>query len=273
MSRAESPSSTADRVVRSIDVAATDVGAVSNAIEDMYDDVLDVIVIRNAFDRERLSAAGEALDRAGSDPGWARPNEKMPVEDIQLLGTDTPATPTYQAPRGASLDAYLESAKRHRAATESVFDAGFDAAEEFRRVLGAFSGGRPVDIAVNFDGRQYVPFTIRRLVDGRQIGIHHDYHYPLDLYKDLATRLDTRTLISFVVTLQRPNRAASCSSTASRRRRQTRRSSPTASRTIWRRSSAASIAPGSKSVRATCSSSHRGAACTVSGSSPVPVRV
>lgn len=155
MSRAESPASTADRVVRSIDVAATDVGAVSNAIEDMYDDVLDVIVIRNAFDRERLSAAGEALDRAGSDPGWARPNEKMPVEDIQLLGTDTPATPTYQAPRGASLDAYLESAKRHRAATESVFDAGFDAAEEFRRVLGAFSGGRPVDIAVNFDGRQY----------------------------------------------------------------------------------------------------------------------
>lgn len=204
MSRAESPSSTADRVVRSIDVAATDVGAVSNAIEDMYDDVLDVIVIRNAFDRERLSAAGEALDRAGSDPGWARPNEKMPVEDIQLLGTDTPATPTYQAPRGASLDAYLESAKRHRAATESVFDAGFDAAEEFRRVLGAFSGGRPVDIAVNSDGRQYVPFTIRRLVDGRQIGIHHDYHYPLDLYKDLATRLDTRTLISFVVTLQAP---------------------------------------------------------------------
>lgn len=63
MSRAESPASTADRVVRSIDVAATDVGAVSNAIEDMYDDVLDVIVIRNAFDRERLSAAGEALDR------------------------------------------------------------------------------------------------------------------------------------------------------------------------------------------------------------------
>ena len=182
----------------------SDSSAVANAIEQMYDDALDVILVRSAFDRGRLAAAATALDQDASDPGWARPNEKMPVEEIQLLGTDTPATPTYQAPRGASLDSYLESARRHRAATDPVFEPGFDAAQEFRRVLSAFSGGRPVDIAVSADGREYVPFTIRRLVDGKQIGIHHDYHYPLDLYTDLASRLDTRTLISFVVTLQAP---------------------------------------------------------------------
>lgn len=152
MNRTESASSTVDRVIRSIDVPAPDWSAVANGIEDMYDDTLDVIVIRNAFDRERLSAAGAALDRDDVDPGWARPNEKMPIEDIQVLGTDTPATPTYQAPRGASLDSYLESAKRHRAATDPVFEAGFDATQEFRRVLGAFSGGRPVDIAVSPEG-------------------------------------------------------------------------------------------------------------------------
>ena len=34
----------------------------------------------------------------------------MPVEDLQILGTDNPATPSYQSPRGASLEAYLASA-------------------------------------------------------------------------------------------------------------------------------------------------------------------
>jgi hypothetical protein len=204
MNPTESPASTADRVVRSVDVAMSDRSAVANVIEQLYDDALDVVMVREAFDPQRVAKAGAALDRNDADRGWARPNEKMPVEDIELLGTDTPATPTYQAPRGASLESYLESAKRHRQATDPVFGPGFDAVEEFRRVLSAFSGGRPVDIAVNSDGREYVPFTIRRLVDGKQIGIHHDYHYPLDMYKDLAPRVDTRTLVSFVVTLQAP---------------------------------------------------------------------
>ena len=129
----------------------------------------------------------------------------MPVEDLQLLGTDTPATPTFQAPRGASLDAYLSSAA-HACATRpaSVFDDGFDAAREIRALLGRFSGARPVELPRAADGRDYVPFTIRRLVDGRQIGVHHDYHYRLDLYKELATQVDTRTLVSYVATLQAP---------------------------------------------------------------------
>src|SRR5712691_5662151 len=109
------------RTVRALDVKADDLGAVANAIEDMYRDALDVVLARGAFPRAPLAAAGDSLDRNDHDPGWARPNEKMPVEDIQLLGTDTPATPTYQAPRGASLDAYLDSAARHRPEADGVF--------------------------------------------------------------------------------------------------------------------------------------------------------
>ncbi len=193
------------RVVRSLDVDVTDLSAVRNGIEDLYDDKLDVIVVRNAFDARRLAAAGAALDRADGHIGWARPNEKMPVEDIELLGTDTPATPTYRAPRGASLDEYLASAQRHEALTAGVFDSTFDGTEEFRRVLGLFGAGRPVEVPTAPDGRRYTPFTIRRLTDGRQIGIHHDYHYSLPLYSDLASRLDTATLVSFVATLQPPD--------------------------------------------------------------------
>lgn len=133
----------------------------------------------------------------------SRPNQKMPVEDLQILGTDTPATPTYQAPRGPSLDAYLTSAAAH-AGEAAVFQPGFDAVHEIRVVLSHFSGARPVALAHAFDGRPYVPFTIRRLVDGKQIGIHHDDHYRLDLYHELSQQVDTRTLVSYVATLRAP---------------------------------------------------------------------
>ena len=188
--------------VRFLDVDARDSASVANAIEDMYDNVLDVIVVRGAFDAAPLAAVGARLDLDGSDPGWSRPNEKMPVEDVQLLGTDTPATPTFQAPRGASLDAYLSSAAAHARQADAVFATGFDAGQEIRTVLSRFSGARPVEPARADDGRAYAPFTIRRLADGKQIGVHHDYHYRLDLYRELAQQVDTRTLISYVATLR-----------------------------------------------------------------------
>jgi hypothetical protein len=194
----------ARRTIRSREVSAADVSAVANGIEDLYDDTLDVIVVRGALAQAPLADAGARLDRDDVDPGWAHPNEKMPVEDIQLLGTDTPATPTYSAPRGASLDAYLASADRHRSDADRAFDSAFDATAEVQRVLGKFAGGRPVDVATAGDGRRYAPITIRRLVDGRQIGLHHDNHYQLAMYSDLAPRLDVRTLVSFVATLRAP---------------------------------------------------------------------
>lgn len=195
---------TVARTIRSIEIDVAGAARAANAIEDLYNDTLDVVVARQAFPRAPIASAGEELDRTDRDPGWARPNEKMPVEDIQILGTHTPATPTYQAPRGASLDAYLESAERHRAEANSVFAANFDPVGEIERVLGRFSGGRPVVLPRAADGRSYAPFTLRRLADGKQIGIHHDYHYPLDLYNELKAQVDTRTLVSWVVTLRKP---------------------------------------------------------------------
>jgi hypothetical protein len=97
------------RRVRFTEVDASDAAAVGNGIEALYSETFDVIVVRGAFDAQTLSAAGQRLDTDAEDPGWCRPNVKMPVEDLQVLGTDTPATPTYAAPRGTSLDAYLAS--------------------------------------------------------------------------------------------------------------------------------------------------------------------
>lgn len=193
------------RLIRSAEVNAAAIGDMSDAIAQMYDDQLDVLIVRNALPAGPLAAVGDLLDREDKNPGWARPNEKMPVEDIQILGTDTPATPTYQSPRGATLDAYLESAERHSAEAQDVFAPGFDPAARVTELLGRFAGGRPVIIAHAADGRSYVPFTVRRLTNGKQIGLHHDYHYPMALYNELAPTVDTRTLISYVAVLRRPD--------------------------------------------------------------------
>ena len=192
------------RPVRSLDVDARDVSAVANGIEDIYGDAVDVILVRGAFNAAVLAEAGQQLDSDARDPGWSRPNLKMPVEDVQLLGTDTPATPTYQAPRGATLNAYLTSAAVHASEAADVFKPGFDAVKAIRSVLSGFSGARPVEVPRASDGRPYAPFTIRRLVEGKQIGIHHDYHYRLDLYQELSQQVDTGTLVSYVATLRAP---------------------------------------------------------------------
>src|SRR5213079_1508753 len=72
------------------------------------------------------------------------------------------------------------------------------------RVLATFASGRPVAVPVSSDGRSYLPATLRRLTDGKQIGLHHDYHYQLALYQELREQADTTTLVSFVATLQAP---------------------------------------------------------------------
>jgi hypothetical protein len=194
----------APREIRSLEVDGRNSAEAIDVVSQIYDDRLDVAIIRGALSREPLAAAGERLDRDDKDPGWSRPNQQMPIEDIQILGTDTPALPTYSAPTGASLDAYLASADRHRDEGRQVFDEGFEATERITELVSRFAGGRPVETARAADGREFVPFTVRRLVHGKQIGPHHDYHYPLALYDEIAPTLDTRTLISFVFVLRRP---------------------------------------------------------------------
>jgi hypothetical protein len=162
------------------------------------------MMVRNALPTGPLAYAAALLDQDKDDRAWSRPNAIAPSDDIYILGTDTPATPTYSAPTGASLDAYLAGATKHRAQTAGVFPCGFDAIAQIEGALGRLAGGRPVELARARDGRTFTPYTLRRLGQGKGIGLHHDYHYRLSMYKELAPLLDTTTLISWVFTLQRP---------------------------------------------------------------------
>lgn len=187
--------------IRSVDVDAANMASVRDGISDLYKDTLDLIMIRGAFPRAMLEAVGEGLDRNDRDPGWTNPNARIATEDIQVIGTA--ATPTYSTPQGPTVEAYLEGAEKARSAASQVF--AFDPSAEFRRVLTAIAGGRTVEVPPLKAGASFSPFTVRRLVDGKGIGLHHDYHYPLPVYSDLVPLLDTRTLVSFVVALRKPD--------------------------------------------------------------------
>lgn len=195
-------SATAERpAIRAVDLDASDLSSVSDGIVDLYEERLDVIMIRGAFSRRSIERVGDELDRSDRDPGWTNPNARVPSEDIQVIGTA--ATPTYSTPQGPTVDAYIEGAHKVQTSASSLFT--FDPAVEFRRVLTALSGGRPVDVPSLSAGASFSPFTVRRLTEGKGIGLHHDYHYPLPVYSDLAPTLDTSTLVSFVVALRKPN--------------------------------------------------------------------
>lgn len=204
MQQSPTTSPVARRPVRSAELPAMDGATLADGIGDIYAGRLDVIVARQALDVATLTQAGDELDTDKPGPAWDRPNVAAPLDDVRLLGTDSPATPTFRKPRGVSLQDYLASSAAHAQDTAGVFKPGFDAVEAIRSALSRFAGGRPVEVARSDDGRQFVPLTIRKLVAGTQISVHHDLHFGLDLYRELVHYIDTSTLVSFVATLRAP---------------------------------------------------------------------
>jgi len=187
--------------IKAVDISVPEAASYANAIEDLYNGTIDVLVLRGALPAEVLGPAGARLDGDGAD-SWTRPNQKNPADDIRMLGM--PATPTYTSPTGPSPDAYFDQAAWTRENAPRIFGGGWDAVGDIERMLGRFSGGRPVVLPSRADGKVFQPFTVRRLPDGTGISLHHDYHFPLALYDELRAASDTSTLISFFVTVQQP---------------------------------------------------------------------
>jgi hypothetical protein len=185
--------------LRTRDVAAADIDLLRDGIAQLYDGAIDVIVVREALPAGVMREAGDRLDHDGAT-AWAQPNQQLPSDDIQLLGT--PATPTYSAPRGPSEDAYLATANWY--AANPVFGDAFNPATAITGVLERMAGGRPVHILRFANGRPFAPFTVRRLRAGTGISLHHDYHFPIALFKEIAPGLDTRTLLSYFFTVREP---------------------------------------------------------------------
>jgi hypothetical protein len=183
------------------DVPVDRIDDVRNGIEDLYDRRLDVAIVRQAWREPQLAAVASVLDTGEKDPGWNRPNAVMPPEDIQVLGTA--ATPTYSTPAGPTLDRYLEDANWYE--RTPLFGSALDPTAAVAAGLARHSGGRRVELLQAPGGKRFSPFTVRRLVEGKGIGLHHDLHTSLEMFSDIAPGLDRRTLVSWVFTLQGPD--------------------------------------------------------------------
>jgi len=187
--------------IRTLDLAGGAPEAASEALGKIYDDALDAVILRRFFPADAVAMAQSAL-AASVDEGWRRPNKPVPGIDIRLIGEV--ATPTATTPTGPGEGEYFDAVSRNRQATRSLFPADFDPFDSLESGLAMTAGGRPVELASHTDGRPFAACSARSLRDGQGIFQHHDYHYPLPLYGDLAPRLDTTTCISFFVVLQQP---------------------------------------------------------------------
>ena len=91
----------------------------ANAIEDIYNDQLDAIVLRQAFPAD---ASADALQRINNDTEvpWLRPNRTGPSANIRVLGVA--ATASFETPGGPAVDAYFENADRFERVTKDLFE-------------------------------------------------------------------------------------------------------------------------------------------------------
>jgi len=187
------------RIIRTVDVAVDELERYANALEDIHQDRLDAVVLRQVFPDDLRRTILGRLEADGALP-WRRPNRTGPEVDIRVLGAA--ATPTFETPGGPAVDAYFEDAARYTEIYDRLLAGAGDPIEA---MLGRIAGGRPVERLVAADGRRFAGCTIRSLPEGQQIIVHHDgRHYLLPVYRDAAGGLDTSTSLSCVIMLQAP---------------------------------------------------------------------
>jgi hypothetical protein len=190
------------RQIRSAEVDISELDKFASTVEDVYDNKLDALMIRNAFPAEIAATVTERI-RNDPDLPWLRPNRAGPNADLSVLGV--PATPTFENPGGPPVDLYFDSAARYRKVTQDLFAPECDPGSYFTDLLSRVSGGRPATVAADANGRGFAPCTVRSLPEGQRIILHNDfYHYRLPVYQDVVSSLDARINLSFFVTLQAP---------------------------------------------------------------------
>ena len=92
---------TEGREIRAAEVDFPDVGDFSNAIEDIYEDRLDALVLRGGMPVDVATSVTRRLTE-NADLPWLRPNKIGPRADIHVLGVA--ATPTFETPGGPDVE-------------------------------------------------------------------------------------------------------------------------------------------------------------------------
>ena len=187
---------TTERTVRLLEITREELFEGRDLIGEMYNDDLDVVLIRGAFDRDALQAVGTVVSSEGFSSEWRHPNPpEMMGEDIKVLGV--PLTPSGSRPAGPDEDDYFISNPPLRSNIDDLFGSSFDANASFKEVLSQLAAGKPSLTPRDPIGKPFAPYTMRQLSDGEGIAVHHDYHFGLRIYNWLCQLADTSLALSY----------------------------------------------------------------------------
>ena len=187
-----------------IDRSSADLVASDDSLDHLINENYTAVIVRNAVPTEVLEKASERLTSESTQRLLSSPNKGMPGGELHTLGAA--ATPTYTALSGPSTEVYTASAQQAHDWQSMIFD-DYDMIHQVTHLMSRLHHGYPAYPAPlkSNPTMTWLPFNYRVLSDQVQIYAHHDRHYRLPIYEELAENYSRETLFSWFITVQKPS--------------------------------------------------------------------
>lgn len=172
-----------------LELDVNEIGNYPEGIRDICDRKIHGLIVKNFFSQEDISRVLSQLTRKDPFPG-------SPFGDVLIYG---PALYVCDA----DITQYCKEAIDFRKYCRQLFSQGTDFEARLTEVLGAMSGGSPVELPVTPDGYSYTPTTIRVLESGQDMGWHFEnqFLHCTPGYRHLETIVEPDDHLSYFVVM------------------------------------------------------------------------
>jgi hypothetical protein len=195
----KSSTAAAGHPITILDIDVDEMGAHGHLLDEIFRTERSGAVIRRAFSEDMVRGAVTQLTSTQLADEWASPNRGMPGGEIRTIGDA--ATPTFTSLGGPTAARYAASTAQHEGWTQAIFGDAHPT-PCLQHIFSTLFGGRPAAAPTFAPDSDWAPFNYRALDPGVQIYSHHDNHYGLQIYQNMASALDRSTILSWFVTLQ-----------------------------------------------------------------------
>lgn len=186
-----------------VDVDASDLSGRPDAMHEMFERRLDVMIVRNVFSPAQAKAVVDRLERP--DAGYPFLENRQSDDQSSPYNLGQVLIPSRTYPHGTPHEVYFPAAAEFRRTCASLFQGGLDFETRLEEILRGISGGRRVGVAHGPDGQPYTPATIRAIPRGAGYALHAGNHFKdHDAYRHLRALVDLEDQLSYFVTLAVP---------------------------------------------------------------------
>ncbi|MEC7987016.1 MAG: hypothetical protein VX278_17740 [Myxococcota bacterium] len=169
-------------------------------LERLFEQQLDLLIVRNALPTEALRQTLSSLDNFSitDDVPWT-PQQFANPHRHQMMLIGESLTPNVSAPTGPDLQRYFEKARWIESFVQNQTVPFFRNLEQIFQSIGA----QNPSVAQDNIGNRYTPGTFRKLPVGCSIPLHvGNYFFDTGGYRILRESLDTRLQLSYFYTLR-----------------------------------------------------------------------